>query len=51
VLWIEDVYPGYRILIFTHPGSHIPDPRSLIPDLKAATKERGEKKLAVIPFI
>ncbi len=29
-----------RILIFTHPGSRIPDP-------KTATKERGEKKLVV----
>jgi hypothetical protein len=36
VLRIRDVYPGSRILIFTHPGSRIPDP-------KAATKERGEK--------
>jgi hypothetical protein len=27
-----------RILIFTHPGSRIPDP-------KTRTKERGEKKL------
>jgi hypothetical protein len=33
---IQDVYPGSRILIFTHPGSWIPDP-------KTATKERGEK--------
>jgi hypothetical protein len=32
-----------RILIFTHPGSRIPDP-------KTATKERGEKKFDVIPF-
>jgi hypothetical protein len=32
-----------RILIFTHPGSRIPDP-------KTATKERGEKKFLVIPF-
>jgi hypothetical protein len=32
-----------RILIFTHPGSWILDP-------KTATKERGEKKLVVIPF-
>jgi hypothetical protein len=32
-----------RILIFTHPGSRIPDP-------KTATKERGEKKLDVKPF-
>jgi hypothetical protein len=31
-----------RILIFTHPGSRIPDP-------KTATKERGEKKLVVMP--
>ncbi len=23
VLWIRDVYPGSRILIFTHPGSRI----------------------------
>ncbi len=26
VLRIRDVYPGSRILIFTHPGSQIPDP-------------------------
>jgi hypothetical protein len=25
VLGIRDVYPGSRILIFTHPGSRIPD--------------------------
>ncbi len=31
-----------RILIFVHPGSRIPDP-------KTATKERGEKKI-VLPF-
>jgi hypothetical protein len=43
VLRIRDVYPGSRILIFTHPGSRIPDP-------KTATKERGEKKFGVIPF-
>jgi hypothetical protein len=35
VLRIRDVYPGSRILIFTHPGSRILDP-------KTATKERGE---------
>ncbi len=35
MLWIRDVYPGSRILIFNHPGSQIPDP-------KTATKERGE---------
>jgi hypothetical protein len=28
--------PGSRILIFTHPGSRIPDP-------KTATKEKGKK--------
>jgi hypothetical protein len=54
---IRDVYPGSRILIFTHPGSRIPDLRSWIPDLgsripdpKTATKERGEKKFVVITF-
>jgi hypothetical protein len=40
---IRDVYPGSRILIFTHPGSQITDP-------KTATKERGGKKLVVITF-
>jgi hypothetical protein len=64
VLRIRDVYPGSRILIFTHPGSRIldpgsrildpgsriPDPGSRIPDPKTATKERGEKKFDVIPF-
>jgi hypothetical protein len=43
VLRIRDVYPGSRILIFTHPGSRIPDP-------KTATKERGEKNLMSKPF-
>ena len=43
MLRIRDVYPGSRILIFTHPGSRIPDP-------KTATKERGEKKLVVKSF-
>jgi hypothetical protein len=47
---IRDVYPGSRILIFTHPGSRIPDLGSRIPDPKTATKERGEKKFDVIPF-
>ena len=41
--------PGSRILIFTHPGSRIPDLGSRIPDPKTATKERGEKKLDVKP--
>jgi len=44
VLRIRDVYPGSRILISTHPGSRIPDP-------KTATKERGEKNLDVKPFL
>jgi hypothetical protein len=30
--------------------SRIPDPGSRIPDPKTATKERGERKLVVIPF-
>jgi hypothetical protein len=37
------IYPGSRILIFTHS-------RSRIPDLKTATKERGEKRFVVKPF-
>jgi hypothetical protein len=40
---IRDVYPGSRILIFTHPGSRISDP-------KTATKERDEEKFVVITF-
>jgi hypothetical protein len=35
VLRIRYVNPGFRILIFTHSGSRIPDP-------KTAEKERGE---------
>jgi hypothetical protein len=50
VLRIRDVYPGSRILIFTHPGHRIPDPGSRIPDPKTVTKERGEKKLDVKSF-
>jgi hypothetical protein len=50
VLGIRDVYPGSRILIFTHPGSRIPDLGSRIPDQKTATKDRGEKKFVVITF-
>jgi hypothetical protein len=50
VLRIRDVYPGSRILIFTHPGFRIPDPGSRIPDPKTATKERSEKNFFVIPF-
>ncbi len=57
VLRIRDVYPGSRILIFTHsgsrisdPGSRSPEPGSRIPDPKTATEERGEKKFVVKPF-
>jgi hypothetical protein len=35
---LRAVYPGSRILIFTHPRSRIPDP-------KTTTKDRGEKNL------
>jgi hypothetical protein len=35
--------PVLRVLIFTHPGSRISDP-------KTAIKERGEKKIIAIPF-
>jgi hypothetical protein len=44
VLRIQDVYPGSRILIYTHPGSRISDP-------KTATKERGEKNLLLYHFL
>jgi hypothetical protein len=40
---IRDVYPGSCFLPIPDPGSRIPDP-------KTATKERGEKKIFVIPF-
>ncbi len=43
MLRIRDAYPRSRILIFTHPGSQIPDLGSRIPDPKTATKGRGEK--------
>jgi hypothetical protein len=39
VLLIRDVYPGSRILIFTHPGSRIPHPGS-----KNSNKREGWKK-------
>jgi hypothetical protein len=50
VLRIRDVYPGSRIPDPDFYPSRIPDPGSWIPDSKTATKERGEKKLVVIPF-
>ncbi len=40
VLRIRDVYPGSRILIFTHPGSRI----------QKQQQKRGVKKFDVIPF-
>jgi hypothetical protein len=40
-----------RILIFTHPGSRIPDLGSRIPDPKTVTKVRGEKKFVIILFL
>ncbi len=58
VLRIRDVYPGFQILIFTHPGSRISDlgsrisdPGSQVPDPKTATKERGEKNLLSYLFL
>ncbi len=44
LLILTSVYPGSRILIFTHQGSRISDPGSLIPDPKTATKN-GWKKI------
>jgi hypothetical protein len=51
VLRIRDVYPGSRIPDPDFYPSRIPDPGSRIPDPKTATKERGEKKLDVKPFM
>jgi hypothetical protein len=42
--------PGSRIPDPDFYPSRIPDLGSRIPDPKTATKERGEKKLVVIPF-
>jgi hypothetical protein len=47
VLRIRDVYPGSRILIFTHPGSRISDLGSRI---QKQQQKRGVKKFDVIPF-
>ena len=41
VLRIRDVYPGSRILIFTHPGTRIPDLGSRI---QKQVQKRGVKK-------
>jgi hypothetical protein len=45
VLRIRDVYPGSRILIFTHPGSPISDPGS-----KNSNEREWWMKFVVIPF-
>jgi hypothetical protein len=42
VLRIRDVYPGSRIMIFTHPGSQIWDPK--------AGQKRGVKKISCHTF-
>ncbi len=53
VLRIWDVYPGSRILIFTHPGSRIPDPGSRIPDSgsKNSNKREGWEKICCHNFL
>jgi hypothetical protein len=48
VLRIRDVYPGSRIMIFTHPGSRISDPGSRIQTQQQ--KRWVKKKFDVIPF-
>ncbi len=46
-MWrIRDVYPGSRILIFTHPGSRIADPGS-----KNGNKREGWKKIFCLTFL
>ena len=45
VLRIRDVYPGSRILIFTHPGSRISDPGS-----KNSNKRERWKKISCHTF-
>jgi hypothetical protein len=35
--------PGYRILIFTHPGSRIPDPGSRISDPGSRIQKQQQK--------
>jgi hypothetical protein len=43
VLRIRDVYPGSRILIFTHPGSRISDPGSRISDPGSKNSNKRER--------
>ncbi len=45
VLRIRDVYPGSRILIFTHPESRILDPGSWIPDPGSRISDPGSKNI------
>ncbi len=47
MLRIRDVYPGSRILIFTHPGSRISDPGSRI---QKQQQKRGVKKISCHTF-
>ncbi len=49
VLRIRDVYPGSRILIFTHPGSRISDPGSRIQ--KQQQKREVKKKISCHTFL
>jgi hypothetical protein len=55
VLRIRDVYPGSRILIFTHPGSRISDLGSRISDLgsriQKQQQKRGVKKISCHIFL
>ncbi len=46
VLRIRDVYPGSRILLFTHPGSRISDPGS-----QNSNKREGWKKISCHSFL
>jgi hypothetical protein len=43
VLRIRDVYPGSRILIFTHPGSRLPDLGSRISDPGSRIPDHGSR--------
>jgi hypothetical protein len=47
VLRIRDVYPESRILIFTHPGSRISDPKTVTKEKKRG----GEKNCFLQPQI
>jgi hypothetical protein len=47
VLQIRDVYLGFRILIFTHPGTPAPGSRIPDPGSKTSNKTGGVKKIFV----